>query len=187
MWRATRRTVNLVGALAVSGAATAGCVGVPPEPLAVDWAHPFDGLASPVASAADAVRIGGLHFAPLAPALGGVRPTIWAPHRTGVFQGVALQYRFGASSEHPTAGLVSVAETPTNGDHWRGFVGHRGPAEVSLVNVAGHDGALIQDNGIGRVLFTAGAIDYDITGPAVSPRDVLAIAEELATAAGGRR
>lgn len=154
----------------------------------IDWTHPLGGLDFPSVAAAQDV----IAFHIVTPRWGqpDVVETLADPTKMPPeMQVVALVFHL------PEEGTVLLREQPQGDDsldHLKqaadtnfGSVGREPssgpgtPDPVQLVPLRGTYGLLIQGNGIGRIIWLEGGLKFDITGPTVSPDQVLALAEAL--------
>lgn len=143
----------------------------PPGPPQINWDHVLlSGIPTTVSSA---VQDGQLSFEPLRPAqpqpayVEVTDPTVVADpaHR-----GVAYYYDVAGM------GRVVLTESPatSSAEDLRAIAdAHRGSGEYSILEVEGAPVLLIAANGIGRVRTIRDGIAFDITGPAISPEDVV--------------
>lgn len=151
----------------------------------IDWEQPFSnlGVTFPTVEEANAV----LPFKIVVPNLPGpdlirtISPEV-AAMRDRV---VALVYHL------PAPGTVWVAESLPGGKNveWlKKFVAARAndpwrdpeaPPAYQMVPLRGTEGMLVKGNGVGRIIWIENGILFDITGPTVSPEQVMAIAQEI--------
>lgn len=154
----------------------------------IDWTHPLGGPDFPSVAAAQKL----IPFNIVTPRWGQPDVVETLPDQANVppeAQIVALIFHL------PEEGTVVVREQPQgidSVDHLRqladtdyGSVGRTPspspgtPDPFQLVPLRGTYGLLIQGNGIGRIIWLEGGLKFDITGPTVSPDQVLALAEGL--------
>lgn len=143
----------------------------PPGPPQINWDHVLlSGIPTTVSSA---VQDGQLSFEPVRPAqpepayVEVTDPTVVADpaHR-----GVAYYYDIAG------IGRVVLTESPATSspEDLRAIAdARRDSGEYSILEVDGTPVLLIAANGIGRVRTIRGGIAFDITGPAISPEDVV--------------
>jgi len=143
----------------------------PPGPPQINWDHVLlSGIPTTVSSA---VQDGQLSFEPVRPAqpepayVEVTDPTVVADpaHR-----GVAYYYDIAG------IGRVVLTESPATSspEDLRAIAdARRDSGEYSILEVDGTPVLLIAANGIGRVRTIRDGIAFDITGPAISPEDVV--------------
>lgn len=156
---------------AASSPTTTSSTTPPSGPPQINWDHVLlSGIPTTVSSA---VQDGQLSFEPLRPAqpqpayVEVTDPTVVAEpaHR-----GVAYYYDVAGM------GRVVLTESPatSSAEDLRAIAdAHRGSGEYSILEVEGAPVLLIAANGIGRVRTIRDGIAFDITGPAISPEDVV--------------
>ena len=154
----------------------------------IDWDHPLGGPDFPSVGAAQDV----VAFSIVTPRWGTPDMVETLPDPANVppeVQIVALIFHL------PEEGTVVVREQPQgmdSVDHLRrradtdfGSIGREPspapgtPDPFQLVPLRGTYGLLIQGNGIGRIIWLERGLKFDITGPTVSPDQVLALARGL--------
>lgn len=144
---------------------------------AINWDNPIpDGA---VVALSHARSAGALSFSPTAPGFGRAPVTVEVAN-PAMWHAVAFVYHFPTGPDFPVDGRVRVLEmetTVTQADLLAVASNPPGPAsDFSVITISGHQALLVQGNGVGRVQFIRNGIEYDVTGPAVSPAE----AEKLA-------
>ena len=151
----------------------------------VDWERPFGETGPTFPTPADANAV--LPFSVVIPDL--PRPDlIQTLPPTAVArkeQVVALVYHL------PEAGIVVVEES-LPGDRSLGWMretvaGHANdpvddptaPPAFQMVEIRDTEGMLVQGNGVGRIIWIEDGVLFDISGPTVTPEQVLAIAQKV--------
>lgn len=148
----------------------------------LNWDSPLDPART--ATEATARAIGRLPFAPVVPRFG-LRPELVQVSDPGQVapadRSVAFLYRFATGSAFPTNGRVLVKEstaTMTAGT-LRAIAADPGASAAvtfRMIKLGGTPALLSSVNGVGRVQFVRGGVEYDVTGPAVRPAEVQRLA-----------
>lgn len=149
--------------------------------ISIIWDRPIpDGTV--VSTIDEAVQVGKLTFTPLLPNFGVLPVSIEVADPTE-FQATAFMYNFPLSAEFPTDGHVRVLESKAliSQQALLNVVSNPpGPAEdFKVVQIAGQDALLVQGNGVGRVQFIRDGIQFDVTGPEISPEECERLASQL--------
>jgi hypothetical protein len=96
---------------------------------------------------------------------------------------IALVYHFPLGTAFPVDGRVLVLEyqvSLTEEQLEAVAANPPGPAaDFTVIRVNGHGALLVHANGIGRVQFILHGVQYDVTGPAVSPQEAAHLASEI--------
>jgi hypothetical protein len=179
----------VAGAVAAVGCASAtgqqpasGAHAVGAEGPRINWDSPLPG--GKASSTGTAQADGRLPFSPAVPQFG-LRPILvqvtgTAP--TGA-RTVAFVYRFPLGKAFPADGRVVVLEYQdevTETQLEAVTANPAGPAaDFTAIRINGHGALLVHANGIGRVQFILHGVMYDVTGPAVSPREAEHLASEV--------
>jgi hypothetical protein len=168
------------GATGQHSASGAHAVGA--EGPRINWDSPLPG--GKASSTGTAQADGRLPFSPAVPQFG-LRPILvqvtgTAP--TGA-RTVAFVYRFPLGKAFPADGRVVVLEYQdevTETQLEAVTANPPGPAaDFTVIRINGHGALLVHASGIGRVLFILHGVMYDVTGPAVSPREAEHLASEI--------
>lgn len=193
------RRIGISALLALLMLAAVGCARSTPTPREgppadaegyggppIDWNHPLGGSDFPSVAAAQKV----IPFTIVTPRWG--QPDVVEtldPANPAEVQIVALIFHLPEEGsvvvEEQLQGMDSVDHLRQLAETNYGSVGHEPspspgtPDPVQLVPLRGTYGLLIQGNGIGRIIWLEGGLKFDITGPTVSPDQVLALAEAL--------
>lgn len=189
-----RRRTAAVAAAVVGAVAAVGCASATGQQSAsgahvvgadgprINWDSPLPG--GKASSTGTAQADGRLPFSPAVPQFG-LRPILvqvtgTAP--TGA-RTVAFVYRFPAGKAFPADGRVVVLEYQdevTETQLEAVTANPPGPAaDFTVIRINGHGALLVHANGIGRVQFILHGVMYDVTGPAVSPREAEHLASEI--------
>lgn len=166
-----------------TGAPTPSYSTLPWQPPHIDWDR-MDGIRDVVLTpGADPVAVGGLPFTPVKPELG---MPIWSVLVSDPAQvppagrSVVYVFHFPVGAQFPTDGHVVVREQkadPNEADVFANMAAANADSgQYQLLGINGKPALLLSGHGIGRVLMLDGAVRVDITGPAVSPEEVQALA-----------
>ena len=179
----------VAGAVAAAGCASAtgqhsasGAQVVGDDGPRIHWDSPLPG--GKASSTGTAQADGRLPFSPAVPQFG-MRPIlvqVTGTEPTGP-RTVAYVYRFPAGKDFPADGRVVVIEyqAAVTERQLEGVAAHPpGPAaDFTAIQINGHGALLVHASGIGRVQFILHGVMYDVTGPAVSPREAEHLASEI--------
>jgi hypothetical protein len=92
-------------------------------------------------------------------------------------------YHFPAGKAFPVDGRVQVLEYQTEVSEQELEAVPADPpgpaADFTVIRINGHGALLVRAYGTGRVQFVRRGVMYDITGPAVSPREAEHLASEI--------
>jgi hypothetical protein len=197
--KAKRRTAAIalaVSAAVAGGVAAVGCAAAPGQghhsgisPTAVgtegpriNWDSPLPG--GKASSTGTARADGRLPFSPTTPQFG-LPPTLVQVSGTAPTgpRTVAYVYHFPVGKAFPVDGRVRVLEylaESTEQELEAVVADPPGPAaDFTVIRINGHGALLVHAGGIGRVQFVLRGVMYDVTGPAVSPREAELLASEL--------
>jgi hypothetical protein len=171
--------------VAIAAPACTGVSRAPDEGPPIDWERPFHETGPTFATPVEANAV--LPFKVVVPSLPGPNliqtlPPASVPKDEQV---VALVYHF------PGAGTVVIQES-LPGDKDLGWLRETvaahadepvddpaAPQAFRIVDIRKTEGMLIQGNGVGRIVWIEDGLLFDITGPTVTPEQVLAIAERV--------
>ncbi|HEU0132549.1 MAG TPA: hypothetical protein VFQ85_16310 [Mycobacteriales bacterium] len=174
----------LTGSCAAAGDAVRAEKGAvrPPARPAIDWDHPL--AAAIRTDRAHARTAGHLRFVPVVPQFAAAERAVEVTDPAvddGQHGSVAFVYDLPPSDAFPAGGRVVVVEGPTDtteADIPR-IVASNGAEHFHEVTVGGRQALLIEADGIGRVRIFRNGIVIDVTGPAVSPEAVVALADAI--------
>ncbi len=148
----------------------------------INWDSPLP--AGKASSTGTAQADGRLPFSPAVPQFG-MRPILVQVTGTASPgpRTVAYVYHFPAGKAFPADGRVVVIEyqVEVTERQLEAVAAHPpGPAaDFTAIRINGHGALLVHANGIGRVQFILHGVMYDVTGPAVSPREAEHLASEI--------
>ncbi len=148
----------------------------------LNWDLPLD--AAKLATVGTARALGKLPFAPVVPSFGLAPQVVQVSDPARVVaadRSVAFVYRFPTGPDFPTNGRVLVKEstaTMTNETLRATAADPAGSAAVKfrMIRVGSTPALLTTSSGAGRVQFVRDGVEYDVTGPAVSPAEVQRLA-----------
>ena len=148
----------------------------------LNWDSPLD--QAKIATSSSARILGRLPFAPVVPRFG-VRPQLVQvsdPDRVAAAdRSVAFLYRFATGPAFPSNGRIVVKESTATmtPDTLRAIAADPGASAAvtfRMISFGGTAALLSSANGVGRVQFVRGGVEYDVTGPAVAPAEVQRLA-----------
>ena len=147
----------------------------------INWDSPFP-EGTDVPDVATARAKGMLAFTPIVPAFN-VAPVRIQVENPRFWHSVVFVFHFPVGKVFPTDGRVTVTETEpdlSNQDILDVIKNPPGPpGDFDIISLGGQQALLIHASGVGRIRFVSNNVDYDIKGPAVSPTEVVKLANQL--------
>lgn len=148
----------------------------------LNWDLPLD--VAQLATVGTARTAGQLPFAPVVPRFGLLPQVVQVSDPARVVaadRSVAFVYRFPTGPDFPTNGRVLVKESTATmtTETLRAIAADpAGSAAVTfrMIRVGSTPALLTTTHGVGRVQFVRAGVEYDVTGPAVSPAEVQRLA-----------